>query len=203
MGGVTLVAEAGRGLWVTAEEGAPVLWAFWDGPALPGFIQLGLASVACHNPAARLLLLTPAALHAWLDHVHPAFELLLPAHQADYARARLLDEFGGLYLDADSVGLAPLASLFAKLAWSHPPLSFSHSKPRRFARYEVVNISWPPDGDLLSITTMGPMRARSPFTAAWVTDLHLLLDLKLPALLRHKAQPDHHQLPPSFLPLRE
>ena len=93
--------------------------------------------------------------------------------QADYFRARILDEYGGIYIDADTIGLASLLSLLRKLAW-----------------YDLVNISWPGDGDPLSITTLGPIRARTPLTAAWLTDLHLLLDIKLPLLISHQRDPN-------------
>lgn len=168
-----------RHLGVYRIKGKPVIWAFWDSAELPALLRLSLASVLCQNLVnLHLELVRAADVPAWLDHVHPAFHLLQPQHQADYFRARILDEFGGMYLDSDTLGFASLARLFAKLLW-----------------YDLVNISWPPDGDPISITTMGPMRAGNHLTAAWITDLHLLLDAKLGSLLDHSAEPKLSKYP--------
>ena len=65
-------------------SGRPVIWAYWDGVELPAFLRLALASVSCHNRRHfRLQLVRSADLALWLDHLHPAFDFLRPAHQAN------------------------------------------------------------------------------------------------------------------------
>ncbi len=83
----------------------PVIWAFWDDVNIPALLRLSLASVKCHNSKDfEFQVLQMRSISNWIDHIHPAFPYLIPAHKADYFRARILDEYGGIYVDADSIG---------------------------------------------------------------------------------------------------
>ncbi len=83
----------------------PVIWAFWDDVNIPALLRLSLASVKCHNNKDfEFKVLRMNSIFHWIDHIHPAFSHLIPSHKADYFRARILDEYGGIYVDADSIG---------------------------------------------------------------------------------------------------
>ena len=108
------------------------------------------------------------------EAVSPAFALLTPVHQSDYMRARVLDEFGGVYLDADTMGFASLVPWFGKLR-----------------RWELTGVSWPPDGDPIAVGVLGPFRAHSLLTQRWLAQLKRKLEGWLPELRKHKIDSRH------------
>ena len=69
----------------------PVIWLYHHNGNLSTWLLASILTIHCHNKDDfHIVLVTARSIHAMLQDVHPAFELLLPAHQADYFRARIL-----------------------------------------------------------------------------------------------------------------
>jgi SAM-dependent methyltransferase len=95
--------------------GLPV-WTYWEGPC-PDWIRACRRTLSRHAPGLRLLdpetfeLLRAGDPDRGIDLSH-----LHVAHRSDFIRAFLLQRFGGLWIDADCLAMAPLAPALALLA---------------------------------------------------------------------------------------
>ena len=118
------------------------VWTYWEGPK-PQFIDVCLRSLQRVCKRSKFHLLTPENVHQYIDlgklvpeyinlpEKHPSIAANLgPTLRANVIRAALLAEYGGLWCDADTVGLQdpslllenyPNASvIYAE--WSNPPI---------------------------------------------------------------------------------
>ena len=87
-------------------DGAPVVWAYWEG-ACPEWIRACWRSVAAAAPNARLL--TPESFDRLRDRDRDIdLSRLHVAHRADFIRMFLLQRYGGLWIDADCLAMKPL-----------------------------------------------------------------------------------------------
>ena len=87
-------------------DGAPVVWAYWEGPCAD-WIRACWRSVAAAAPNARLL--TPESFDRLRDRDRDIdLSRLQVAHRADYIRMFLLQRYGGLWIDADCLAMKPL-----------------------------------------------------------------------------------------------
>ncbi|MGH9067108.1 MAG: glycosyltransferase [Acidimicrobiales bacterium] len=109
---------------MTAVAGRPaaaeVVWQYWEdvpGRARPAYLDLCLETVCRHAGALEVRLLDFHGVLDWLPDIDPDVWRRLPDPPArsDYARARLLDRYGGLWLDIDTIALQPLDNLVALL----------------------------------------------------------------------------------------
>ena len=150
-------------------DGKPPLWFYWDNKdnrsQMPPQICLALKSLHCHNHQHfTIRILNSELIHTYIPHVHPIFSYLIPAHRADYARGRILEMFGGMYLDIDAIALQPLTQWFDLLANDG---------------YDIVGYSWLPDGDKIGIGTLGPVRANHSLFQNYTIAVHQKMDAKL------------------------
>lgn len=91
---------------VHSTNGAPVVWAYWEGPC-PEWIRACWRSVVAAAPNARLL--TPESFDLLRDRDRDIdLSRLQVAHRADYIRMFLLQRYGGLWIDADCLAMKPL-----------------------------------------------------------------------------------------------
>ncbi|CAF5037682.1 unnamed protein product, partial [Rotaria sp. Silwood1] len=98
---------------------------------MPSHICLSFKTLHCHNRQDfSLKLVTKATAKQYILDIHSAFDRLIPAHQADYVRCRLLEIFGGMYVDIDIVALQSFKKWYDYLT-----------------QYDIVGYSWKPDGD--------------------------------------------------------
>ncbi|CAF4139122.1 unnamed protein product, partial [Rotaria sordida] len=104
---------------------------------------------------------TKATAKQYISDIHSAFDRLIPAHQADYVRCRLLEIFGGMYVDIDIIALRSFKEWYDYLT-----------------EYDIVGYSWKPDGDEIGIGTLGPVRAHHPLFAHYKNMSHTLLNRK-------------------------
>src|SRR3984957_10438430 len=99
---------------------APVVWAYWeDGPhaSLDAYLDLCLETIERHAPPSELRGLSRQDVVAWLPSIDLERWETLPApnYRSDYVRSRVLQRYGGIWIDVDTVALAPLSQLLAEL----------------------------------------------------------------------------------------
>jgi len=102
------------------EAPAPVVWAYWeDGPraARSAYLDLCIETIARHAPPLELRVLARHDAVTWLPDLDVERWESLPApnYRSDYVRSRLLQRHGGIWIDVDTVALAPLVGLLDAL----------------------------------------------------------------------------------------
>lgn len=102
-------------------EAAPVVWAYWeDGPRArrrPVYLDLCIETIERHAAPLELRLLARGDARTWLPDLDVERWESLPApnFRSDYARSRVLQRYGGIWIDVDTVALAPLSQLIDEL----------------------------------------------------------------------------------------
>lgn len=101
-------------------EPAAVAWTYWEnqpGKQRSAYLDLCLETIGRHAPPLELRCLsrddTPEVLpdldvERW--HALPA-----PNYRSDYVRSRLLERYGGVWIDIDTIAVAPLSRLLDEL----------------------------------------------------------------------------------------
>lgn len=99
---------------------SPVVWTYWETP--PGkvrsvYLDLCLQTIERHAPPLELRCLDfdtgPEALPGIdLDRWR---SLPAPNFRSDYVRSRVLQRYGGIWIDIDTIALAPLTQLIAEV----------------------------------------------------------------------------------------
>jgi hypothetical protein len=92
------------------------VWQYWesDTPA-PPYVRLCLETVARHLGGAEHVVLDEHSVEGRLPDLDPSWRRLAEAaHRADYVRSRLLERYGGIWLDADAVVLKDLSRLYTE-----------------------------------------------------------------------------------------
>jgi hypothetical protein len=92
------------------------VWQYWesDTPA-PPYVRLCLETVARHLGGAEHVVLDEHSVEDRLPDLDPSWRRLAEAaHRADYVRSRLLERYGGIWLDADAVVLKDLSGLYTE-----------------------------------------------------------------------------------------
>lgn len=164
---------------------------FWtgDNPLTPARAS-SLDALRRMNPDLEVALVTPGALEEILvpgHPLHPAYEHLSLVHRADYLRAYAMHHHGGGYTDIKAP-LAPWAPAFDLLD-AHPEawvLGYPEIGPEG-----VPSLPGALGRDLhrcyrlLVGQCAFIMRPHTPFTTAWMGELHARLDASLDELRRH------------------
>jgi hypothetical protein len=89
-----------------------IVWTFWEGPR-PAYIDLCIETMRRYNSEIRDL--NRAAFTVLRQEDRLVFDDLKLNHVGDYVRAWLLNQYGGIWMDADTICLRPLAPFFAAL----------------------------------------------------------------------------------------
>jgi hypothetical protein len=115
---------------------------FWqDFQATPDWILLAMASVHCHHSNHFYHIYRNRTItFQVLSNVDPAVYYLFTNHKAAYYKARLVHQFGSMWLGADFMALGPLAPDFDRLK-----------------RVEWFQDSH--DENIVAVTAFGPIRA--------------------------------------------
>ena len=163
----TLLSNRSRATWRAARENNVTVWRAWLGPnAIPGYLQATCATTMSQlGPSATTVLLTDNNLEQYIPerNRHRTFPLLSFVHQADYVRAHILDRFGGVWLDMETIVLRNFSTQL------HLCVEDGSSVP-------------------LSQSAMGPMVAGSPFVREWSRRVDETLSTLLPRLLERRRR---------------
>jgi len=101
-------------------EPAAAVWAYWeDGPRgrRSVYLDLCLETIQRHAAPLELRLLSREDATSWLPDldVDRWEQLPAPNYRADYARSRILQRYGGIWIDVDTVAVSPLTELLEHL----------------------------------------------------------------------------------------
>ncbi len=84
------------------------VWLFWENrysERMPAYLELCLETIRTNAGTARVLVVTPETIDRYIapETMPPRFADLSPNHKSDYLRIRLLHDFGGMWIDIDTV----------------------------------------------------------------------------------------------------
>jgi hypothetical protein len=93
-----------------------IIWQYWETRGeKPRFID-GFHDIARRNSGVKIILVMPETLREYLPDIEEEiFRIEDLAHKADMIRTRLVQKYGGMWLDADAVVLSDLNWLFDRL----------------------------------------------------------------------------------------
>ncbi|CAJ1447475.1 unnamed protein product [Effrenium voratum] len=144
-----------------------VVWMCWTGNnPMPAHLQLCMQTVR-RNSGLPVILITPQNVVEYVPDPHPAYQFLHLAHRADYLRCYLLHNYGGIYLDADTICLQSLEPLYDLV---------------ENGQFDAVGYDGAAWGELIGISDMGPFRPNTELTQLWFNALHGRLEEKMPAI---------------------
>lgn len=94
-----------------------VIWQYWETRGhKPAYID-GLHAIARKNAGIDVIQVTPSTLNDYLPDMSPEIlEIEVLAHKADMIRTRLVEKYGGMWLDSDALVLRDLNYLFDYLS---------------------------------------------------------------------------------------
>jgi hypothetical protein len=103
-----------------SDDPAAVVWAYWeDGPrrSRSVYLDLCIETIARHAAPLELRLLSRGDAVTWLPDLDVERWESLPApnYRSDYVRSRVLQRYGGVWMDVDTVALSPLSQLVDEL----------------------------------------------------------------------------------------
>lgn len=84
---------------------------------VPPYVKLSMLTVRAQNLYAKIFMLNDTSFKYLIDDVHEAYDYLIPIHKADYLRFRLLERYGGMWIDADTY--CNIDVRFVSTNWSH------------------------------------------------------------------------------------
>lgn len=91
------------------------LWMFWGGD-LPDHVAACIGKVDLQRGSCPLVVVTPETARVFAPDMPAAWESLESwAHRSDVLAPHLLHRFGGMYLDADTIAVAPVDQLLTQL----------------------------------------------------------------------------------------
>jgi len=164
--------EPGRKSRLVQGQMHRVIWMCWTGNnPMPVHLQLCMATVR-RNAKVPVILITPQNVAEYVTEPHPAYEFLHLAHRADYLRCYLLHNYGGMYLDVDTICLRSLGELF----------DFIENSDTSAVGYD--GSEW---GELIGISDMGPFKPDSELTQLWFGALHGRLQESYLEITREKT----------------
>ncbi len=82
------------------------IWMYWENRRFskkPPYLQLCLETIHKHSNGYKVLLLNEQSISQYLDIPKKIFKIKDIAHRADYFRFHLLYQYGGIWLDADTI----------------------------------------------------------------------------------------------------
>jgi Capsular polysaccharide synthesis protein len=106
------------------------VWTYWeDGPRSKraAYLDLCLETIRRQGPPLEVNLIGRDDASKWLPDldVERWEELPAPNYRSDYVRSRLLQRYGGVWIDIDTIALAPLSTLLSEVdeakvvCWGH------------------------------------------------------------------------------------
>jgi hypothetical protein len=104
-----------------SEDGTTAVWAYWeDGKRRQSrsvYLDLCLETIARHAGALELRVLSRHDALGWLPDLDVERWEALPSpnYRSDYVRSRLMQRYGGVWIDVDTVAMAPLSRLLDEI----------------------------------------------------------------------------------------
>lgn len=89
------------------------VWVYWQGDRQP-YIDLCIDTIKKHSIGLNFTLLNDYKVKSYLC-LPSIYNTLSVVHRADYIRVALLKEYGGIWLDADTIVLKPLVKYLSFL----------------------------------------------------------------------------------------
>lgn len=142
-------------------EAPDTIWTYWEDPpgsVRPAYLDLCLDTIRRHAPPLTVRCLGRDEAEAVLPDMDVDRWRRLPApnYRSDYLRSRVLDRYGGIWIDIDTIALSPLSELVAEID-DTGTLCFGRELGRFF-------------GGLCAA------RAGSPFAEMWAAEQDKVLD---------------------------
>lgn len=95
-------------------EGKRNVFIYWVGPVYP-LISILRNLMYLHSTSGKgytINLITDKNVHTFIKDIPSYFSSMLPAHQADFVRVNVVCDYGGIWLDSDTLVIDSLDSLF-------------------------------------------------------------------------------------------
>lgn len=159
----------------------PYIWICWPGnDKKPLYLQLCIDSIKRHNASKFEIIVVDLVKATQLLGQLPEYFLYLRyAHRSDYLRVHLLAKYGGIYVDADTIGIKPLWPLWKK------------AKSQGF---EMITTAGQTDllgnsGNMVRFEALGVIQPNCSYIQLLRDRQHKLFTSKLPQLLKNKKAP--------------
>ncbi|MGD0380916.1 MAG: capsular polysaccharide synthesis protein [Acidimicrobiales bacterium] len=96
------------------------VWTYWEnlpGTSRSAYLDLCLETIRRHSAPLEVRVLDRTTVPHWLPDLDVERWEALPApnYRSDYARSRLLQRHGGIWIDFDTVALSPLSELISEI----------------------------------------------------------------------------------------
>jgi hypothetical protein len=95
------------------------VWTYWEnkaGRSEPySHIQLCFETMKKHYSNYNFIILNPETINLYLPNIRTDLNDLMIAQKVDYYRVALLEKYGGIWVDADTIALTNLDEVFNKL----------------------------------------------------------------------------------------
>lgn len=149
-----MLSEWTNGEW---NKNKPIIWLYWENQEnklTPDYIRLCWKTIINHNKYDfQIKILTEDDVLTYLPNINKNYVLLNEiAHRADYLRFNLLYEYGGIWLDSDTICFKNLKEILEKIekynfvytGYNHesgkifPLIYFLASKPNNIVCQKVI-----------------------------------------------------------------
>lgn len=104
------------------------IWTYWEntnGRTEPyAHIKLCLRTMHKHLSKYNLIILDPYTIKSYLPNINAHMDNLLIAQKVDYYRVALLQKYGGIWVDADTIIMRDFDDIFNKLANGYDFIGF-------------------------------------------------------------------------------
>ena len=83
------------------------IWLYWENKKSihkPAYLDLCLETIKKHSPNYKVVVLNEKSVHEYLPDLRIDLARIIEvAHKTDYIRARIMYEYGGIWLDSDII----------------------------------------------------------------------------------------------------
>ena len=83
------------------------IWMYWEskeGIIKPAYLELCLETIIKHSPSYKVIVLNEKTVYDYLPNLRNDLNKIEEiAHRADYIRANVIYEYGGIWLDSDVI----------------------------------------------------------------------------------------------------
>jgi hypothetical protein len=96
------------------------LWYFWDGPKIPAVCSLGIKTLLARSGGFDTCLLNSKNIRDYLPELHSNWDTINKWNwKVDFIKPRILDKYGGIFVDVDVICLEDLKILTNELEQSN------------------------------------------------------------------------------------
>lgn len=96
----------------------PAIWTYWETPRggrRPPYLDACETSIRRQAGGLPVHVVSDENADRWIGDLPATWTALTPVQRSDYVRPRLVERFGGIWVDADTIAFRPLASLLHHL----------------------------------------------------------------------------------------